>query len=241
MMPLFPMTGRHVLVTAHPDDETISASAVLSFAAHVELVQLTTGTDVPDIATARRAERAAALHAGGWPVRVRDGWVNGRAAMRHLPELLALVDEAITGADVVWTHPYEGGHLDHDTAAWLVQTVCASRLRAPVRMEFASYHSGGQPKDTFGDFWPDADSPTWIIRLPPALLERKRAAIAAYTSQASILRKFLSIGSECYRMAPVYDFTQPPPPPMVRWDRRGYQPSCAVWRQAVAEATGGRR
>ncbi len=235
------MTGRHLLVTAHPDDDTISASFLLSMADGLTVLQLTDGVsiDVPDRAAqtvARRREREAAFVAAGWSWPVLECDVAGREAHRHLPTLLDAVADALVGVEAIWTHPYEGGHLDHDTAAWLVQTACAGLTavgqRPPNRMEFASYHATATGY-AFGTFWPDTRD--WGHGLSGVVWARKQAAIACYTSQAHILRKFPTRDREVYRAAPTYDFSKPAPPPRSRWDVKGYAPSTADWRAAVAQ------
>ncbi len=217
-----PVPGRHVVVVAHPDDEVISFGGALCCLEDVVIVQLT--EDTPE----REAERAAAQVAGGWSIPVIFGGSRFRHAHDDAAMLLRLVDSATVGADVVWTHPYEGGHLDHDTAAWLVQTVCGSD--GTRRMEFASYHMGVAKAQVFGNFWPPVDAPP----MDDGRFHRKLAAIAAYRSQAHILRKFLHPAREPYRVAPVYDFTQAPPVPRSRWDAKGYLPTTAAWRDAIA-------
>lgn len=222
-----PVPGRHVLVIAHPDDEAISFGGALCCLSDVIVVQLT--EDTP----ARDAERAAAQVAGGWHAPVVFGGTCFRHAHLEVSRLRSLVAHAIADADVIWTHPYEGGHLDHDTAAWLVQSVASA---SQLRMEFASYHVADNKAQVFGDFWPDADHPAVMARLAGNHLARKMAAIAAYGSQAHILRKFKHPAREPYRVAPRYDFSQPPPPPRARWDVKGYQPSTTEWRRVIVEA-----
>jgi N-acetylglucosamine malate deacetylase 2 len=232
------VSGRHVVVTAHADDETISFGGALSVLTDVAILQLTTGsasTD-PDVISARRAERCAAFAAAGWTWPVWDVDVPGRAAHTVLAALVQAVRSAIVDADVVWTHPYEGGHLDHDSAAYLVQEACARTSPAPLRMEFASYHATDAKRSTFGAFWPDPTVDAIAVPLTGSRLARKRAALAAYSSQAHILRKFPTLDVEHYRVAPTYDFTKPPAPPS-RWDLKGYTPTTADWRAAVAEAS----
>lgn len=232
------LTGRHVFVFAHPDDEAISCAAALCCTPDALLVYLTTGT-YGEERLARLAERRAALHAAGWHAQVLDaGELDARQAYRHVRPLLAVVSAALAGAEAVWTHPYEGGHLDHDTAAWLVQTACArAPWPAPTRLEFASYHATDPAKgQSFGTFWPDPDRPATTVRLDPARWQRKRAACAAYASQTRILAKFLHPEREEYRGAPHYDFADPAPPPRARWDAKKHQPPTAEWRRAVAEA-----
>ncbi len=233
--------GRHVVVTAHPDDETISFGGALPLLASVTIVQLTDGVsrtvDRGALVAARQQERDAALQVlrpqNPGPV-VWDCGTGGRQTLQELLPLLAQVRAAIEAADVVWTHPYEGGHVDHDAAAWLVQRACADRPDV-LRLEFASYHSHGR-KSTFGAFWPDPTVAQVTVQLTGERLARKRAAIACYASQAHILRKFPTIDREPYRVAPVYDFTRPSPAPQSRWDSRGYLPTMTTFRAAVAEA-----
>jgi LmbE family N-acetylglucosaminyl deacetylase len=228
-----PVHGRHLVVTAHADDETVSFGGALSMLTDATVLQITTGAPVTDriVTEQRQRERCAAFAAAGWPWPVVEAAVPGREAHRHLATLQALLAEALVGVDVVWTHPYEAGHLDHDTAAWLVQQVCG--FGGPVRMEFASYHCNALTQ-TFGDFWPDATVPAVHVPLAGDRLTRKRAAMAAYESQAAILRKFPTPEIEAYRVAPRYDFTKPAAPPRARWDVKRYQPSTQEWRRLVA-------
>jgi len=229
-----PLPGRHVLVTAHADDETISCAGLLSSVRDARIVQVTTGAPGHDRAVSdrRRRERTQALHAGRWPVLVLESFIPGREAYLALESLSALVDHALATTDVVWTHPYEGGHLDHDTAAYVVQRVAPKR--SVLAMEFASYHCLAHG-ERFGTFWPDALCPAVHVPLSAEVLQRKRAAMAAYGSQAHILRKFPRPEVEAYRQAPVYDFSRPAPAPRCRWDVKGYTPTSAEWRRVIAQ------
>lgn len=227
-----PVPGRHLLVTAHPDDETVSSAALLCGARDLTILQLTTGADNDEQAAVRRLEREAAFTAAGWSWMVYETKAQGRLAYTRLRHEFLFLRALLAQADVVWTHPYEAGHLDHDTAAWLVQQACLEQPHV-VRMEAASYYLGPE-RQVFGDVWPDATVPSLAVTLSPRVLERKMAAVAAYVSQAGILRKFPTPDREVYRVAPVYDFSKPAPAPRARWDVKGYRPSTAQWRQAVA-------
>lgn len=233
-----PVAGRHLVVTAHADDETISFGGALCVLQDVVVLQLTDGAraDTPNRAQRvahRLEERASAFDAAGWRWPVIDCHVPDRGTVYALTGLLRSLREILarTAPDVVWTHPYEAGHLDHDSAAWLVQTACQG-LPAPVRMEFASYHAT-ETRQAFGTFWPNPQQTALLRPLEPDQLARKRAAMAAYWSQKDILRKFPTPERESYRTAPVYDFGKPAPCGRVRWDIKGYQPSTAVWRKVV--------
>ena len=219
-----PVPGRHLVLVAHPDDEVISVSAALCCLEDVVLVQLTQDTE------AREQERSAAECAAHWSFPVWMGGSAFRQAHQSAARLYELVRDLVQGADVIWTHAYEGGHLDHDTAAWLGQFVGAAILR----LEFASYHATATGQ-AFGDFWPDPTHPSVTIDVTGERWTRKRAGLAAYGSQAHILRKFPHPNQEVYREAPVYDFTKPAPPPRSRWDLKGYQPSTEFWRQTIGQ------
>lgn len=233
--------GKHLVLTAHPDDETISMGGALCLLEDAVIVQVTTGVhrDDPDYARVvdrRQAERRAAFAAARWGWPVVDLNAAGREAMDGLGLRTALLAELIGryAPDAIWTHPYEGGHLDHDSAAWMGQHVATTSARPIARLEFASYFSTARDQ-VFGRFWPDDACPALEVPLSPFRLARKRAAIAAYESQASILRKFKTPEIEAYRAAPVYNFAAAPPPPRCRWDVKGYTPTSADWRRVVAE------
>lgn len=229
--------GRHLVVTAHADDEVITFGAALRRLADATIVQITSGVSGRGQAygaevSARREERARCAAAGGWTWPTIDGNVPARTAHQHLPRLLNLVSSAARSVDVVWTHPYEHGHLDHDTAAWMVQRVCLAP-RSPIRMEFASYHAT-TARQVFGAFFPSGSAGHVTAHLSGVTLQRKLAGVAAYASQAHIVRKFPNLAVEHYRVAPVYDFRKPAPPSASRWDVKGYKPPMAEWRATIA-------
>ncbi len=233
-----PVPGLHLVVTAHPDDETISCAGAMCCLERVVLVQLTDGVhaDDPDRlekVARRTGERDAALAAGDWRPAVVDCATPARSAYLQAPRLAALLGATaeLNAVAAVWTHPYEGGHLDHDLAAW----ACATALGHLPRFEFASYHATAG-RDAFGSFWPDPFSGGVVAMLGADHLARKRAAMACYASQAGILRKFSNPHLEHYRLAPTYDFTRPSPPPRSRWDVKGYRPTTAEWRRTVLGA-----
>lgn len=223
--------GRHLIVAAHPDDEAISCATVLAHAESASVCFLSTGAVHEAEVQLRLNEREDSWHAAGWTCAAMDGQCLSMEVYRYLGDWLALLHLKIADYDAVWTHPYEGGHPDHDSAAWLVQTVCAG---LPIlRMEFASYHSRGDRRDVFGEFWPAAGVEINAV-LTGDLFARKQAALAAYQSQLHILRKYPRWDHEPYREAPVYRFDKPAPPPACRWDRKGYQPPSAEWRALLA-------
>ncbi len=139
------------LVVAHPDDETIGAGAALPLFRDLLLVHVTDGAprngfdaaaygfDSPaDYAAAREAELGAALRCAGIdPRRVGLG-VADQGASLALDALIAALTPLLADMAAVFTHPYEGGHPDHDAVAFAVHR----SARCPV-FEFAGYHARG--------------------------------------------------------------------------------------------------
>lgn len=236
-----------VVVVAHPDDEALSLGGSLGLMPHARILQLTDGAprdpahrlaphrdDIDQYRAMRRRERDAAYQATGWAMPVVECGVPDQDAHAYLPVLLDRLLTLLAGVRVVFTHPYEGGHPDHDAAAFLVQTACDRiAAQAPERIEFASYHWDGQ-RQARGVFWRDPSVREWAVKLAGPRLATKRAALAAYGSQAKFLGKF-PIGTERFRVAPRYDFTQPPPTPRCVYEHKGWTLTNAALRAAMAK------
>lgn len=239
------------VVVAHADDESLSLGAALPRCAHLTLIHVTDSghpsprawaqagvVDYPQYVALRAQEYEAACAAGGWrPVRHLVYGIPDQTVVHALPQVLARLARDLADVDAVFTHPYEGGHPDHDALAYAVHRVCSARdtagLPSPIRYECASYYLGAEGR-VAGSFWPDARSPVTTVRVTGAALARKQAALAAYASQAGVTRWF-DPTSEAYRCAPIYDVTQAPPPGRCLYERKGFMTS-AAWRAAVRAA-----
>jgi N-acetylglucosamine malate deacetylase 2 len=234
-----------VAVVAHPDDETVGFGSRLPLMTDTLLVHLTPGAprdgadarragfpDSAGYAAARARELDAALRAlDARPRRRQLGYTDGEVVF-GVAALAGELEGLIDGAAFVLTHPYEGGHPDHDAAALAVQ-IAVARLEAagrpaPVRLEFAGYHQAEGERRT-GGFWPDPQRPAVTVRLEGPALEAKRTAVAAHQSQAAILDWF-DPAVEAYRFAPAYDFTAPPPPGAALYDGWGWALTSERWR-----------
>jgi LmbE family N-acetylglucosaminyl deacetylase len=149
-----------LVIVAHPDDEAIGAGGLLAGLPDAVVAHVTDGAprDIryaqskgfqtrEEYARGRRREVVNALaHVGITPDRCRDlGYVDGEASLQLLElvfDVADLMDEV--RPDVVLTHPYEGGHSDHDATAFAVHLACGILRRdnvpTPIVLELTSHH-----------------------------------------------------------------------------------------------------
>jgi LmbE family N-acetylglucosaminyl deacetylase len=238
------------VVVAHPDDESLWAGTALPRLTQLALVHVTDGapldmTDAAhagfatreDYAHARQAELDAALDAlDVRPKRLAYGIIDRQAA-EQIGALAERLARDLAGMAAIVTHPYEGGHPDHDAAA-LAARLAADRIgtltgTTPALVEFTCYHiEGGERR--FGRFWPDAGSPEQVRPLDAADRARADRAITAHHSQAAMIGGWRP-EAERWRAAPTYDFTAPPPPGTSLYDGFGWAMTSARWRRHAAE------
>lgn len=200
---------RLMVVLAHPDDEVLALGGRLEALTNSRFVCITDGVPLDGLDArahgfcgleeyreARRAELAEAL--GGLVVS-RSLEISDQRAAWDLAGLTRRVaaEVEVFRPEAVLTHPYEGGHPDHDACAFAVAHCGAS---VPV-VEAPFYHAGVNGIET-GVF---LGEPGLTVVLTEEQRTRKRERLACFRSQAETLRLF-GVEREAYRAAPTYDF-----------------------------------
>ncbi len=250
-----------LVVAAHPDDETIGVGAMLgslvAMGWRVHIVHVTDGAPrdpslrptlgrlaPSEAAAVRRSELAAALRVGGLDPDVvllpSLGVPDQEAALAMVEVARALSQRLVTSPpSVVITHPYEGGHPDHDSVAFAVHA--AARVSGvPVRIaEMSSYHAAsGRQEVESASFVPGSESSCAARHdglLDVRARRRKRAMLDAFASQVDVLASFGTL-AEPLRCAPAYDFTRPPHPGTLNYERLAFGWTGDRWRELARAA-----
>jgi LmbE family N-acetylglucosaminyl deacetylase len=239
-----------VFVAAHPDDETIGAGSRISMARNLRLIHVTDGAprtmqdahrcgfnQWQDYAAARRSELEAALARAGFPAdRAISLCLPDQEAACFLEKIASQLVDLFSEwrPELVLTHPYEGGHPDHDACAFAVRAALARTGNHAALGEFASYHAlPGEPL-AFG-FLPAAGTPEITLRLSAPECDRKRRMLACFGTQQETLRQF-PVDVERFRIAPAYDFRQPPHAGTLHYERYAWGMTGARFRRLASEA-----
>ena len=253
-----------LVVVAHPDDESIGAGARLNRLGNAWIVEVTDGApnDLEcarrhgfdtreEYGEARRRELREAMAIAGFPTDrlISLGYTDGEVTLR-LAEVCLRITDLIDSLkpDVVVTHPYEGGHTDHDATAFAVHLACGALRREgvtpPAILELALYHARNGKK-VVQQFLPHerADREQRVVRLSADERDKKRRIFAAFATQKAVLDTF-SVEFERFRPAPRYIFTAPPHDGQLNYERYGDPDRGRTWRehaQRVLRGLGMRR
>ncbi len=253
---------RVLAVFAHPDDEVLALGGRMERFRDARFLCVTDGAPRDGIDArahgfgsldayrrARRRELEAALRSVAIASRsCLPVALSGRGSARriadkdaafHLASLARTVAFRIASwrPQVIVTHPYEGGHPDHDSCAFAVQAALATMQgeQAPVVVEAPFYHAGSRGMET-GSFLPFPRSACTVVhRLSPGEQARKQALLACFRSQRETLKQF-SVSEEQYRIAPQYDFTQPPHAGQLLYERWGWPLTGGRFRELAQAA-----
>lgn len=228
---------RTLVVVAHPDDETIALGARLARFGDAQFIHVTDGAprvgidsqehgfDSPDAyRRARVSELDEVFRLSGIPdVSRRYMEIADQEAALHLVDLSVRLSRLFQDCapEAVFTHPYEGGHPDHDACAFAVHHAANVQRRltgtAPVLIEAAFYHLGSEGIET-GAFLPEPRVPgEMVYELSAEEQERKRERLNCFVTQRETL-KYFRTDVERFRIAPAYDFKMPPHSPPLFYD-----------------------
>lgn len=255
LAPLDDLPSQSVLViTAHPDDEVIAAGALMSRTPTTGVICLANGAPLIeryarhagfdnwiDYAQTRRREAEAAI------ALLRRDLVVSEAlqisdlelAFNIVPVARHLVKSLQAGFNYVVTHPYDGGHADHDAAALIVHAACAivARLggRPPLIVE-APFYNAASGAYVYGEFAPHADAgPVVQFDLSPEEQMLKRRMFDCHSTQKDVLQLF-GLSNERFRIAPRYHFSTRPHQGEVGFNKLTPTITGRIWRAAAWKA-----
>lgn len=229
---------RTVLVFAHPDDEVVALGARLGRFKRACFVHVTDGAprnqrdsqahgfrELDDYRQAREQELGAALAmAGLWEAPRKRLMIPDQEAALRLAWLTKQIGAIFAGQrpEVVVTHPYEGGHPDHDACAFATRHAAnlwrAQGEAAPVLVEAVFYHATLEGVEA-GSFAEGAEQTERVeYALTAEERRRKRALLDCFVTQRETVSGF-PMEYERFRIAPQYDFGRPPNEGRVLYDR----------------------
>jgi LmbE family N-acetylglucosaminyl deacetylase len=250
--------ARILLLAAHPDDETIGASAVLGRIPGAMVIYVTDGAPSdpqfrsPHVSGSRelyacvRAEEAASAlsYVDIPPERVLFLSGVDQEAIFHVGELLEefvpIVHEF--KPSVIITHPFEGGHPDHDAAALVARLgtqIVRQNTIAPDILEMTSYHAAQGARVT-GQFLSTPPvlagpvEPAVCLKLASDERTRKARMLGCYVSQWHVLSDF-PLEPEQLRPAPLYDFTKPAHEGQLWYESLHWPLNGARWRELATQ------
>ncbi|HEV2400914.1 MAG TPA: PIG-L family deacetylase [Candidatus Sulfotelmatobacter sp.] len=246
---------RTLLIAAHPDDETIGAGIRISHTPGIQVVHLTDGSpvDLSDAlaagfsnqetyANARREEAARALAIAGV---AKESLTNLCFTDQQLSfsledltlQVLTLLERF--RPDLVLTHPYEGGHPDHDAVAFACNV--AKKLLEQKNaawnfglLEFTSYHADNGGIRPYA-FLPSNNGGPCRYYLSPREQRQKINMLQAFTTQARTLAPFMNPEYELFRIAPQYDFRRPPHNGKLFYEYFDWGLDGTAWRELASQ------
>jgi LmbE family N-acetylglucosaminyl deacetylase len=197
--------NRALVFVAHPDDETIACSGLLQRTAASLVVFAVDGApprygfegrfvSLQKYSETRflEASRALALIPGSAfrRLRRRDGcYFVDQHLFQDLREALASLLQIVEAfsPDVLVSHAYEGGHIDHDACSFLAMH--AARTLGLKHLEFPLYWKSESGRDVVQEFRGGQDGEL-VLELSSQEIAVKERMLAEYGSQQGLLQVF---------------------------------------------------
>ncbi len=228
------LTGRVLVLVAHPDDESVAFGALLQKLREALVVITTDGAPRDPhfwapygsreaYAALRGQEARSAMHLAGVRELVLLAEADSRLEDQRLFLHLVVAYEALVRLaermrpQAIATLAYEGGHPDHDSCSLLAARL-GRTLGVPV-WETPAYHrvpverngadlQAGEAELRLQEFLHEEGSEA-RIEIASHELERKRAMCAQYASQGKLLETYAA-ERELVRPQALYDYRRPP-------------------------------
>ncbi len=137
--------------------------------------------------------------------------------------------------EMVLSPAYEGGHPDHDAAAFAVAMARRRTAHRFMHREYPLYHAGPTGEMISGAFLPGRLGPVETMVLTQSEHLKKQRMLAAFVTQVRILSR-LEVAAEYFRDTPEYDFARPPHDGMLLYEIWKMGVSGVEWRRRAVEA-----
>ncbi|MEO7971104.1 MAG: PIG-L family deacetylase [bacterium] len=242
------------VIVAHPADEVVGAGCLISKLVEVTVLHVTDGAprDMQDAkaagfearadySRARREECLAALAIANVPEdHVVDLAIADQLASNDLADLTKKIATFLqqSAPDIVVTHPYEGGHPDHDATAFATHAALRlmklNGLKPPVLFEMG-LHPSEDFKTKVPDFLSSTERETTTLLLDDRAKELKQRMFACFETQRESLDAS-PIGPEKFRQPLAYDFTSPPQAGKLHYEKFDWAPTRQEWQSRACDA-----
>lgn len=247
------LTTKCTVIVAHPADEIVGAGCLISKLVDVTVIHVTDGArdlreakaagfdDVASYGEARKRECREALAVAEVPAdRIVEFAVPDTAACECLQDLTKRITSFLqeAGTDIVVTHPYEGGHPDHDATAFATHAALRlmelNGLKPPTLFEMA-LHPGNDEISKLPEFLPGAEGETTTLVLDERATQLKRQMFECLQSQRRSMQAS-PVGLERFRQPPKYDFSVPPQEGQLHYEKFDWAPRSSEWQLRARKA-----